>query len=103
MFSCRQSVRLKWTNRLAFFMFKKQLYMKNLIKILIILCSYGSLFSQNDWNTLPVPANAGEGKVWALQPLSDNFNYTAPTNNKGTEFLSKWTDFYPSAWSGPQR
>lgn len=54
-----------------------------------------------DWDLYPVPADAGTGKTWELQSISDDFNYSAPAANKGTEFLSKWTDWYHNAWSGP--
>jgi agarase len=54
-----------------------------------------------DWDTYPVPADAGSGKTWELQSISDDFNYTAPAANKGTEFTDNWTDWYHNAWSGP--
>ncbi len=57
-------------------------------------------FSQ-DWKDFPVPANAGVGKTWELQPFSDDFNYDAPADNKGTVFFEKWTEFYHNAWTGP--
>jgi agarase len=54
-----------------------------------------------DWQDIAVPADPGEDKVWQLQSLSDDFNYTAPASNKGPQFSAKWTDFYHNAWTGP--
>ncbi len=51
-----------------------------------------------DWQGIPVPANAGNGKKWELLPnYSDDFNY----NGKGNQFNSKWKDTYFNGWSGP--
>lgn len=57
--------------------------------------------ANKDWKDIPVPPNAGPGKVWALQPHSDDFKYNAPADNKGADFNTKWTDFYHNAWTGP--
>lgn len=54
-----------------------------------------------DWKLIEVPADAGTGKKWEFQDMSDDFNYDAPADNKGATFLSKWTDFYHNAWTGP--
>ncbi|MEM1012613.1 MAG: FG-GAP-like repeat-containing protein [Planctomycetota bacterium] len=55
-----------------------------------------------DWDGIDVPADAGDGMKWVLQPeTSDSFNYDAPANDKGTEFFSRWTDWYHNHWSGP--
>lgn len=54
-----------------------------------------------DWDGIPVPADPGEGKEWQLQDQSDDFNYDAPADNKGSTFLLKWDDYYHSNWSGP--
>ncbi|WP_282133445.1 family 16 glycosylhydrolase [Cellulophaga baltica] len=54
-----------------------------------------------DWKTIPVPADAGTGNVWEFQELSDDFDYDAPADAKGTEFDKKWTDFYHNQWKGP--
>ena len=54
-----------------------------------------------DWDDIAVPADAGDGMEWELQTQSDDFNYDAPADNKGAKFLSKWTDFYHNAWTGP--
>lgn len=69
--------------------------------LVIALLVTGSFVSGQDWTNVPIPVNAGAGKVWQLQTQSDDFNYTAPADNKGTEFFSKWTDFYHNAWTGP--
>ena len=65
----------------------------------ILLCGF-SLAAQ-DWKGIPVPADAGEGYSWVIQPQSDEFNYEAPAHNKGPSFFEKWTDFYHNAWTGP--
>lgn len=54
-----------------------------------------------DWNDIPVPANPGDGNVWLLQPLSDDFNYNAGENDKGIEFYSRWDEGFINAWTGP--
>lgn len=54
-----------------------------------------------DWKDIPIPASAGTGKTWELQVFSDDFNYTAEADNKGSEFLNKWTDSYHNNWKGP--
>ncbi|MGX5856541.1 family 16 glycosylhydrolase [Dyadobacter jiangsuensis] len=73
--------------------------MKNLLLFLIILVSCLPATAQ-DWKDLAVPVDPGPGKAWEIQPHSDSFNYNAP-NNKGTEFFSRWTDFYHNTWTGP--
>jgi len=54
-----------------------------------------------DWDAYPVPADAGDGYVWELLPLSDEFNYTAEATDKGPEFTDRWVDTYHNAWLGP--
>lgn len=54
-----------------------------------------------DWDGIPVPANAGEGNVWELQSLSDDFNYTAPANGKSDTFYTRWSEGFINAWLGP--
>ncbi len=49
---------------------------------------------QYGWSAFPVPADAGDGMTWKLQPQSDEFNYEAPAHNKGATFLSKWSEIY---------
>nr|5T9X_A Chain A, Glycoside Hydrolase [Bacteroides uniformis]5T9X_B Chain B, Glycoside Hydrolase [Bacteroides uniformis]5T9X_C Chain C, Glycoside Hydrolase [Bacteroides uniformis] len=53
-----------------------------------------------EWDKFPVPVSAGTGMKWELQSQSDDFNYTADSNNKGN-FEKKWTDYYHANWSGP--
>ncbi|WPR73370.1 family 16 glycosylhydrolase [Algoriphagus sp. NG3] len=53
------------------------------------------------WKDIPVPAEAGENKVWEFQELSDDFHYQAPADGKSEEFLNKWDDFYHNQWAGP--
>lgn len=65
-----------------------------------ILCSITFAFG-HDWEGIAIPANPGTGKVWELQPGSDDFNYHAPADNKGTEFNSRWQDSFHNQWSGP--
>ncbi len=59
-----------------------------------IKCNY-------EWDVYPIPVLAGIGKVWELQPQSDDFNYTAEPGDKKGDFSAKWTDFYHNAWTGP--
>ena len=66
----------------------------------ITLCSITLAFG-HDWDDIPIPANPGAGKVWELQFMSDDFNYNAPAENKGTEFDSRWQDTFHNHWTGP--
>jgi agarase len=54
-----------------------------------------------DWSSFIIPAQAGAGKTWQLQSVSDEFNYIAPTNNKPSAFTSRWNDSYINSWLGP--
>ncbi|MFC2113028.1 T9SS type A sorting domain-containing protein [Bacteroidota bacterium] len=67
----------------------------------LLLIALGSIAFSQDWDGFPVPADPGEGKVWQLQSLSDDFNYDAPADNKGAGFSERWTDSYHNAWTGP--
>jgi agarase len=74
--------------------------MKLHLVLLILSCS-GVMFSQ-DWGSIPVPADPGEGYVWELQEsVSDDFNYEAPAEDKGDTFRVKWEDYYHNTWTGP--
>ncbi len=64
---------------------------------LAILCMCFSMHAQ-DWNGIPVPANAGPGKVWQLDSLSDSFNYNGKNT---TNFTSRWKDKFINDWLGP--
>ncbi|BFM13275.1 hypothetical protein R50072_34280 [Simiduia litorea] len=56
-----------------------------------------------DWDNYPVPADAGTGNQWELQPLSDDFNYTAPAVGKSATFYQRWSEGFINAWTGPGR
>ena len=74
--------------------------MKEKIMILALVCKCSLLLSQ-DWKGIPVPADAGEGNVWEIQPQSDEFNYTFAPTTKNVTFGNKWTNFYHNSWDGP--
>lgn len=75
--------------------------MKNTIVILISLFSVLSITGQ-DWNGVSIPVTLDGGDTWVLQTnVSDDFNYSAPADNKGATFREKWDDFYHNAWTGP--
>ncbi|MGS0524370.1 T9SS type A sorting domain-containing protein [Zobellia nedashkovskayae] len=58
--------------------------------------------SAQDWNGIPVPANAGNGMTWQLQDnVSDSFNYVSSDGNRPTAFTSKWKPSYINGWTGP--
>ncbi|KAA1243459.1 T9SS type A sorting domain-containing protein [Aquimarina sp. RZ0] len=59
--------------------------------------------SAQDWNGVPVPADAGIGKTWELQSeTSDDFNYLFNETNQFSNFGSdKWYNFYHNSWDGP--
>jgi beta-agarase len=52
-------------------------------------------------NFYPVPASAGTGKQWQIQPQSDEFNYNFSATEAAATFGSKWTNFYHNQWDGP--
>lgn len=54
-----------------------------------------------EWAAYPVPVTPESGKVWQLQSSSDEFDYSAPSDNKGSEFNAKWSDYYHNTWTGP--
>ena len=88
----------------------------NRIFYIFLLTITGFVYSQ-DWEGIPVPANAGTGKKWELQQdVSDDFNYsqnpsTTRTyfgNRNGNEGQSaenttkfKWYNYYHANWEGP--
>lgn len=76
--------------------------MKKLLLIALATLAYMPLFAQ-DWNGIPVPADAGVGYAWELQSnVSDDFNYTFNPTNAKTDFGDgKWYNFYHNAWDGP--
>lgn len=59
--------------------------------------------STKDWDAYPIPVHAGEGMRWQLHPLSDDFNYDAPAENKGTQFDQRWYEGFINEWKGPSR
>ena len=74
--------------------------MKLKLIVLLTLCMSPFLYSQ-DWNGIPVPANAGTGKIWKIQPQSDDFNYTYEASTNQATIGGKWTNFYHNTWDGP--
>ncbi|WP_096087084.1 RICIN domain-containing protein [Agaribacterium haliotis] len=57
-----------------------------------------ALVNAYDWDNVAIPAYAGDGKRWQLQPqYSDDFNYSG----KNATFHSKWKDGYFNNWTGP--
>jgi hypothetical protein len=69
--------------------------------LLIMLLSSSFSLSAADWDNLPVPTQAGEGKIWQLLPLSDDFNYDAPADGKSSEFQQRWKEGFINSWTGP--
>ncbi|WP_299314999.1 carbohydrate-binding protein [uncultured Aquimarina sp.] len=78
-------------------------FVKNQTQLILFffLCTFSS-FAQ-DWNGIPVPANAGQGNVWELeQRSSDDFNYVFNETNQFSNFGdNKWYNFYHNGWDGP--
>lgn len=61
--------------------------------------------AQYDWDDIPIPANAGSGKVWKLQTqASDDFNYQFLPSTNVTDFgpgnNKKWYNKYHNLPSG---
>ncbi|WP_282122251.1 T9SS type A sorting domain-containing protein [Algibacter mikhailovii] len=76
--------------------------MKIIYTVIVVLAMVIESSSQNDWDGIPVPPTLEPGDTWVLQPdVSDSFNYSAPADDKGSTFLSKWDDWYHNSWSGP--
>ena len=75
--------------------------MKYLNLLLLLIITLPGL-AQHDWDNYEVPANAGVGKTWQLQEVSDDFNYDSPADTKSAEFSERWTDFFHNGWSGPK-
>ncbi|KAA3653498.1 MAG: hypothetical protein DWQ10_18365, partial [Calditrichaeota bacterium] len=71
------------------------------IIVIAILASAGQIALGQDWDGIPVPADPGDGMMWELQDQSDDFNYNAPADNKGTKFSERWVDTYHNNWTGP--
>ncbi|WP_430934189.1 T9SS type A sorting domain-containing protein [Saccharicrinis sp. 156] len=68
---------------------------------LMFICFSGITLAQ-DWNDIPVPADAGEGNRWQVQDeVSDDFNYTFEAASSLTTINNKWTNFYHNSWDGP--
>lgn len=51
-----------------------------------------------DWADLPIPADPGEGKVWALQK---DFSNDFSSSGKSDDFHANWKDTYWNKWTGP--
>ena len=67
-----------------------------------IIANFKDISNLKEWDSYPVPADAGSGKTWVLQEqVSDDFNYVAPADNKSANFTGKWVDWYHNSWSGP--
>ena len=66
-----------------------------------IVANFKDISNNKEWDAYSIPADAGSGKTWVLQSVSDDFNYTALANNKGADFINRWTDWYHNSWSGP--
>jgi len=74
---------------------------KRFTLVSILMLTLLNIALAQDWSNIPVPVNPGAGNDWQLLPMSDDFNYEAPADNKGTQFLDKWDDWYHNAWTGP--
>ncbi|WP_282039878.1 T9SS type A sorting domain-containing protein [Saccharicrinis aurantiacus] len=81
--------------------------MKKSTSLLLIVFIFSMMLNAQDWSNIPIPADAGEGKVWELQDnVSDDFNYTKSFGsgayaNKTNFGSGKWYNFYHNAWDGP--
>ncbi len=72
---------------------------KKLLLAVFCLLTTGA-FAQ-DWDGIPVPATPPEGRVWELDSVSDSFNYTSNSSNRGEEFDKRWNELYINGFSGP--
>lgn len=74
--------------------------LKNTLQILLL---FPFFMNAQDWDGLPVPAEANNSNyVWELvDELSDSFNYETPSgSNKGATFNTNWEDGYINPWPG---
>ena len=72
--------------------------------VLIATCliALSACATDHDWHSVPIPVDPGVGMVWQLQEnVSDDFNYEAPADDKGSAFTDRLDDWYHNAWSGP--
>ncbi len=80
--------------------------MKRIQLFLLLILSTLGINAQRDWDNVPIPPDAGPGRVWQLQEApSDDFNYTFnPTSanaNFGPPGQPKWNNFFHNAFTGP--
>ncbi|MCU4676267.1 RICIN domain-containing protein [Catenovulum sp. 2E275] len=75
--------------------------MKILHTMLLTLASISTSVHAADWDSYPVPVNAGSGKTWQLQAVSDDFNYSSNVNNYHNNFTTRWHEGYINPWTGP--
>ena len=54
-----------------------------------------------DFKDIEIPVAPGEQKIWQLQPVSDDFNYTGAPTDKPPQFHKRWKDSYINSWLGP--
>ncbi len=77
--------------------------MKKKHLLVALAATSASLFAQNDWDGIPVPADPGIGKKWVLDTkISDNFNYDF-NSTEPAEFGddNRWRNAYHNGWTGP--
>ncbi len=66
----------------------------------ILTCAISA--NAQDWSSYSVPASAGTGQHWVLDPnLSDEFNYDSATPAGQSEFFANWQDWKPNFFLGP--
>ncbi len=73
---------------------------QRLLTILAALTA-GSAWA-DDWDRLPVPAEAGPGYEWQLQEaVSDDFSYDFKPTSELANLGGKWKNQYKGGWPGP--
>lgn len=55
----------------------------------------------NDWDNVEIPAPPSDGHKWSLEPVSDDFRYTAQPDKKPDAFTKRWKDAFINKWTGP--
>ncbi len=75
--------------------------MKHFKLVLVLLCFTSIGLVAQDWNGIPIPANAPSGMTWELNPVSDSFNYESNSRALHPEFEKRWNELYINGFSGP--
>lgn len=66
-----------------------------------MIAMFSQLVHSADWDSIEIPVQPLDGKVWQLQSVSDDFNYKAEPTDKPEAFTRRWKDSFINPWFGP--